>query len=101
MARHVFAADRRPNWQRAEKLITALVTEELDRAGSACEVRRPGAVRGSLSAACTACTPSGTQPSSWSGGVISADTTGVGRGSQMALSDFGPGQAVGPKGHAG
>jgi len=94
MARHVFAANRRPNWQLAEKLITALGDEELHRAGSAYGIHDLGAIRGSLFSGLHRLHAEWDTHFFLEGGVISADTTEL-DGLAIALTDLGIAQTVG------
>ena len=88
MARHVFAADRRPNWELADQLIGELGDAALRRAAEAYGVEDLGAVRASLFSGLVRLRREWDRHFFLEGGVISADTTEL-AGLAVALSDLG------------
>jgi hypothetical protein len=87
MARYVFVADERPDWQLAERLVAALDHDSLLVAGEAYETEDPAAVRSALLDGLARLRSEWNSHFFIDGGVVTADTTELDRFA-TALADL-------------
>jgi hypothetical protein len=94
MARYVFAADRLPNWQLAERMVGTLGDDELRRATAIYGIDDFGAVRASLFSGLLRLRAEWDRHFFFDGGVISANTMELEQ-LALALTDLGIAPMVG------
>jgi hypothetical protein len=94
MARYVFAADRRPNWELADQLVGELDDVRLRQAGEAYGIDDLGAVRASMFSGLVRLRREWDRHFFVEGGVISADTTEL-AGLAVALTELGIARLIG------
>ena len=96
MARYLFAADRRPNWELADQMVGELGDEQLLGAGETYGFGDLGAIRASMFSGLIRLRAEWDRHFFVDGGVISANTTELAN-LAVALSDLGIAHLVGLK----